>query len=96
MARIKINDLPKDMKIRKDEMKQIFGGLVASKYIGETEKNLLDPQGADPLGSAADDSQLANIDLQNQLQKQQQIVQMLSNTSKLVHDTATAVIRKIG
>ena len=26
MARIKINELPKEMKIGKDEMKQIFGG----------------------------------------------------------------------
>ena len=42
MTRIKIRDLPKDMKIGKDEMKQIFGGLVVSKYIGETEKNLSD------------------------------------------------------
>lgn len=42
MTRIKIWDLPKDMKIGKDEMKQIFGGLVVSKYIGETEKNLSD------------------------------------------------------
>lgn len=48
------------------------------------------------LNSIGDDSQLANVDLQNLLQKQQQTLQMLSNISKLLHDTATAVIRKIG
>jgi hypothetical protein len=48
------------------------------------------------LSSVGDDAQLANIDLQNQLQKQQQLIQMLSNISKTLHDTAMAVIRKIG
>jgi hypothetical protein len=48
------------------------------------------------LMTAGDDSQLANIDLQNMLQKQQQTIQMLSNVSKVLHDTALAVIRKIG
>ncbi len=48
------------------------------------------------LNSIGDDAQLANIDLQNMLQKQQQTIQMLSNTSKVLHDTAMAVIRKIG
>ena len=42
------------------------------------------------------DAQLANVDMQNALQKQQQTVQMMSNISKQVHDTAMAVIRKIG
>ncbi len=48
------------------------------------------------LNSAGDDSQLANVDLQNELQKQQQLIQMMSNISKMLHDTAMAVIRKIG
>jgi hypothetical protein len=48
------------------------------------------------LSEIGDDSQLANIDLQNMLQKQQQTIQMLSSISKVLHDTATAVIRKIG
>ncbi|MBI3178450.1 MAG: hypothetical protein HYZ27_02240, partial [Deltaproteobacteria bacterium] len=42
------------------------------------------------------DAQLANVDLQNWLQKQQQTLQMLSNISKMMHDTAMAIIRKIG
>ena len=48
------------------------------------------------LNTVGDDGQLANVDLQNWLQKQQQTMQMMSNISKLLHDTAMAVIRKIG
>ena len=48
------------------------------------------------LNSVGDDAQLANVDLQNVLQKQQQTLQMLSNISKMLHDTAMSVIRKIG
>jgi hypothetical protein len=42
-----------------------------------------------------DDAQLANVDLQNQLQKQQQAMQMLSNILKMMHDTAMAIIRNL-
>lgn len=48
------------------------------------------------LSSLGDDAQLANIDLQNMLQKQQQTLQTISNVSKMLHDTAMAIIRKIG
>ena len=48
------------------------------------------------LNSIGDDAQLANVDLQNILQKQQQVLQMMSNISKMLHDTAMEVIRKIG
>ncbi len=48
------------------------------------------------MASVGDDAQLANVDLQNQVQKQQQTLQMLSNMSKMMHDTAMATIRKIG
>ncbi len=42
-----------------------------------------------------DDAQLANVDLQNMLQKMQKTLQMMSNISKSCHDTAMAIIRKI-
>ena len=48
------------------------------------------------LNSVGDDAALANVDLQNMLQKQQQTMQMMSSISKMLHDTAMAVIRKIG
>jgi hypothetical protein len=48
------------------------------------------------LNGIGDDAQLANVDLQNALQRQQQILQMMSNISKMLYDTAQSVIRKIG
>jgi len=47
------------------------------------------------LQKLGDDAQLANIDLQNSLQKSQQSVQMMSNISKQLHDTAMAIIRNL-
>jgi hypothetical protein len=48
------------------------------------------------LQTVGDDAQLANVDLQNCLQKQQQTLQMISQIAKQLHDTAMAIIRKIG
>lgn len=48
------------------------------------------------LATLDEDAQLANIDLQNMLQKQQQTLHFMSQISKMLHDTAMAVIRKIG
>jgi len=50
----------------------------------------------DKLATIGDDSQLANIDLQNTLQKQQQLLQMLSGITKSMHDTAISTIRNLG
>jgi uncharacterized protein YegP (UPF0339 family) len=47
------------------------------------------------LNTVGDDAQLANVDLRNMLQKQQQTLQMLASISKILHDTALAVIRKM-
>jgi hypothetical protein len=52
-------------------------------------------QWEEDLNTIGDDSQLANVDLQNTLQKQQQMLQMLSNISKQLHDTAMSVIRNM-
>ena len=59
-------------------------------------KSQLNREEAQKLNSIGDDAQLANVDLQNWLQKQQQTLQMMSNISKALHDTAMAIIRKIG
>jgi hypothetical protein len=48
------------------------------------------------LNAVGDDAQLANVDLQNVLQKQQQFIEMVSNISKSLNDTAMDIIRKIG
>ena len=50
----------------------------------------------DLLNSVGEDAQMANLDLQNALQKQQQLLQMMSNMSKTMHETAMSIIRKIG
>jgi hypothetical protein len=42
-----------------------------------------------------EDDQLATVDLQNILQKQQQLLQQMTNISKQLHDTALTVIGKI-
>jgi hypothetical protein len=43
-----------------------------------------------------EDAQLADVDLQTVLQKQQQVLQEMSNISKMLHDTAMSIIRKVG
>jgi hypothetical protein len=48
------------------------------------------------LSAFGDDATLVYIDLQNAMQRGQQTVQMMSNISKILHDTAMATIRKIG
>jgi hypothetical protein len=47
------------------------------------------------LNAVREDSQLGQIDLQNALQKTQQILQELSNLSKTTHDTAMSIIRNM-
>lgn len=47
------------------------------------------------LASVGEDSQLANMDLQNALQKQQQILQTLSSISKSHHDTLKSIINNM-
>jgi hypothetical protein len=48
------------------------------------------------LSSAGDDAQLANVDLQNALNQQQQTLQQMTNIAKVLHETAMAIIRKQG
>lgn len=52
--------------------------------------------GGSDLSTIGDDAQLANIDMQNALQKQQQLLQTMSNVSKMLHDTSMSIIRKTG
>jgi hypothetical protein len=66
----------------------------AREALGEVDSHIKGLE--DKLDSVGDDAQLANVDLQNTLQRQQQTLQMLSNISKLMHDTVLSVIRKIG
>jgi hypothetical protein len=89
---------PSKLESLEDLIKKSFGDLskaeinVISIYIFENYINKLEQE----LATTGDDAQLANIDLQNALQKQQQTIQLMSNVSKVLHDTTMAVIRKIG
>ncbi len=77
-----------------ESLRNMQGG-ISSSTASEDINNAI-AAAEENLNSIGDDAQLANIDLQNTLQKQQQTIQMLSNISKVLHDTAMAVIRKIG
>jgi hypothetical protein len=48
------------------------------------------------LQTVGDDAQLANVDLQNCLQQQQQTLQVISRMAKELHDTMTAIVHKMG
>lgn len=49
----------------------------------------------EPNGQGGDDADLANVELQNLLQTQQQALQTLSTMSKMLHDTASEVFQAI-
>jgi hypothetical protein len=49
----------------------------------------------DDLQTIGDDAQLAMLDLQNALNRQAQLMQMMSNMCKMMHDTAMAIIRNM-
>ena len=47
------------------------------------------------LSAVGDDAQLANLNLQNALQKQQHMIQTLSNIAKKLHDSAMAAVSNL-
>lgn len=73
------------------------GGFTSAEGLVTTKKDLENyiQKMEDKLNSVGEDAQLANVDLQNMMQKQQQTLQTLSNVSKSLHDTASSVIRKM-
>ena len=77
-----------DLKAMRDNANRMGRALDAyEKYLQSFEKKL---------ATVGDDAQLVNIDLQNALQKQQQMLQTMSNVSKMLHDTIMVVVRRIG
>jgi len=77
------------------EIKALFE---SSARLGKgTSSRELDERALDGVtGGTGDDEQLANVDLQNTLQKQQQTLQMMSNIHKMLYDSSSSIIRKIG
>lgn len=86
------NDLKGEVRDRISTARKNMAETMAGK--GDTGNKIKEWE--EKLQSIGDDAQLANIDLQNRLQQQQQTLQTISNVSKMMHDTAMAVIRKIG
>ena len=84
--------------IKQVQLKKNIRGILeinkAKKNLKGIEDHLKELEGQ--LNALGDDAQLANVDMQNWLQKQQQTLQTISNVSKMLHDTAMAIIRKIG
>jgi len=86
----KLDSLNKTVRDSFTSLSEIESNLLESYILKEYEKLL------NELEESGDDDQLANIDLQNIMQKQQQTMQTMSNTSKMLRDNAMAIIRKIG
>lgn len=88
-----MNEQKQAMRDYLQSLREMQDGM-SSRAVLEDIKNTIDAA-EEKLNSIGDDAQLANIDLQNAIQKQQQTIQMLSNMSKALHDTAMAIIRNM-
>ena len=98
MARIKINDIPKDMKISRNDLKQIVGGTVVQTPI------IVDTPVSSSIGDAASTSDMQEMNmsfnlqylqLQQDMQAQNRQYTLVSNIMKVKHDTAKAAINNV-
>ena len=100
MAKVKPTDRPKpDRELSPEEERSIQGGDAGAMQRGSMSEGDLAAyvdRREQELGTLGDDAQLANLDLQNTLQKQQQTLSLMSSISKSMHDTAMSILRKIG
>jgi hypothetical protein len=69
-------------------------GRLELRGVDETARRLRELE--ERLDELGDDAQLAQVDLQNALARAQALLQMMSEISKALHDTAMAVIRNMG
>ena len=90
------NDVKARIAYLKNELEKIkkAESITASKAVSikEIDKSLKELE--EQMNTIGDDAQLANVDLQNTLQKSQQLIQALSNVSKAVSDATMAVVRR--
>jgi iron-sulfur cluster repair protein YtfE (RIC family) len=78
------NAIKKEIRKYLSEIREVIAQIKVQKTSLEQELETLD-----------DLSQEMNMALQNQLQKTQQFIQLLSNIQKRMHDTATEVIKNL-
>lgn len=82
MTRIKIKDLPKDMKVSKNNMRKITGGT----YIEDLN---------DPLATLGDDAEFTYLELQQKTQAENGQFTCISNIMKTKQDTVASSITNI-
>ena len=85
----KLDSLNKTMREAFTSVSEIESYLLEMYLLKQWEEKLKEQEESGEGG-------LENIDLQNVLEKQQQTLQTMSNMSKTLHDTAMAIIRKMG
>ena len=90
-ARVKVETIEKVAEFRRGRKpysvwkQKMLNRDELQSHIGRLEQSL---------HAADDDAQLANVELENALQKQQQLLQQMSNISKMLHERAAAIIRQ--
>ena len=77
------------------ELPQTDSDALVGVVLGQTA-SAIDADIASLTDKIGDDALQQNADLQNMILSQQQFIQALSNVSKILHDTALAIIRKAG
>ena len=88
-------EVPAEMAVKVvEDSAEVVHFILPSPPVELSEEEL--KQVAGGTGTCGDDAQLANVDMQNILQKQQQTMQMMSTISKSTYDTMMSVIRKMG
>lgn len=75
-----------DLSERRTESTRITSKASMANYVSDLEAELV---------SVGNDEQLATVDLQNSLQKREQVLQALSNISDLLNDTTMRILRNL-
>ena len=79
-------DLQEFVELTDDELGSVAGGTMMKGYMKNLEQ---------VIPAAADAAVLAQINLQDKLQKQQETLQLLSSTIRMMHDTRLAKMRNL-
>ncbi len=88
------NNKGHSITVKNHEIKGVFAPLDIEAASAQDIKDYLKYL-EDKLSALEEDAQLENIDIPSLVKKQQQTIQMAINLSKLLHDTALAVVRKM-
>jgi len=87
----KQKQLAKTLRGRTDQLKKMRDQAAQSRAASDAIDKFIQ-QWQKTLAPIGDDAQLANVNLQNVMQQQQQAMQMMSNVSKKLHETTKSII----